>query len=86
MAGTISNVGGGLVFTGKDGVGLYRLVAMKHAVGMEARGLKMSRGRSWTAVAKKEFGLSRCAKTAVVLTAIEMAIADMRARVTVVTE
>lgn len=45
---------GGMMLTG-PGIGLYRLLAFKHAIKLEALGMKHSRG-SMTARAKKEFG------------------------------
>ena len=46
----------GAMITG-TGIPLYRLLTMKHAIRLEAKGMKMSRNMNWTAAAKREFGV-----------------------------
>lgn len=65
-----------MIFTGK-GVHVYRLTIMKSAVKLEAEGLRMSRGRKWTTVAKREFGLKRNATTEQVIAAIDAKLAEL---------
>lgn len=48
--------GGGMVITGEH-MELYRLLALKGALKLEARGLKLSRRTSASTVAKKQYGL-----------------------------
>jgi hypothetical protein len=48
---------GGTMVTGK-GIGLYRLLAMRSALGLQLKtGMKLSRGLSAYSMAKREFGL-----------------------------
>lgn len=58
-----------------NGIPLYRLMVMRSAVKLESKGMKMSRGVSWTKVARQEFGLPARAPHAQVLEAVEAAIA-----------
>lgn len=54
-----------------EAINLYRLLALKSAVKMESRGMKMSRGVNATAIARKELGLKARAPHAEVIAAIE---------------
>lgn len=65
-----------MMFTGK-GISVYRLTVMKSAVKMEAQGFRVSRGRKWTTVAKREFGLKRNATTEQVIAAIDAKLAEL---------
>ena len=46
---------GGITITGKD-IDLYRMLAQKHALSLEIKGLKLSRGSIY-AMIKKEYNL-----------------------------
>ncbi len=48
--------GGGFVITGND-INLYRLLALKGALKLQAKGLKLSRGASASTIARKDYGL-----------------------------
>jgi hypothetical protein len=60
-----------------EAIALYRLLAMKGAIKMEARGMKMSRGVNVTAIARKELGLKPRTPHAEVIAAIEAKAAEM---------
>lgn len=68
-----------IMITG-NGISLYRLLTLRRAVSLEAKGIKMTRGRSATAIAKSEFGLGRNTPRARVLEAIEAAIKEAQAQ------
>jgi len=57
-----------------NGIPLFRLLTLRSGVNMEARGMRLTRGRTCTAIAKQEFGLGRNAPRARVLEVIEAAI------------
>lgn len=40
-----------------ESIAFFRLAALKGAVGLELKGLKLSRGRSAVAIAKQQYGL-----------------------------
>jgi hypothetical protein len=61
-----------IVITG-EGIGLYRLMALRSAVKLEGVGLKM-RGGSVTARVKRELGLPKGTKREAVLAALTVAI------------
>lgn len=65
-----------ITFTGK-GIDVFRLVTMKHAVQIEALGMRVTRGRKWTTVAKREFGLKRNATVAQIVQAIDDRLATL---------
>ena len=44
------------VITGKDNIAMFRLIQLKHALHLEVKGLKHSRGSVY-ALVKREFGL-----------------------------
>lgn len=67
--------GGSISITGQ-GIPLYRLMAMRSAVGLEAKGIKMHR-RSITAMAMREF---KC-KRSEVMAKLDAAIETLGARV-----
>jgi hypothetical protein len=48
---------GGTTITGKDGIAFYRMAALKGALSLEIKGLRMRRGVSAYAIIKREFGL-----------------------------
>ena len=51
----------------RTGISVYRLVAAKHAIRLEQAGLKFSKGRSWSTVMRREFGLSpRCSREIII--------------------
>jgi hypothetical protein len=53
-------VGGGVSITGKRDIGMFRLLTLKHGLGLELRTkgkLKMTRGPACFTIIKKEFGL-----------------------------
>ena len=47
---------GSTVITGEH-IGLYRLMALKHGLAAEAKGLKITRGVSLMTLAKRHYGL-----------------------------
>lgn len=53
---TIESTGGGVMFAGRDAVEVFRLISIKHALRLEALGMKHSRGSVYARV-KREFGL-----------------------------
>ena len=57
-----------------NGIPLFRLLTLRSGVKLEARGMRLTRGRTCTAIAKQEFGLSRGTRRPKVLEAIEAAI------------
>jgi hypothetical protein len=61
------------VITGA-GIPLYRLMVLRGGVKLEAKGFH-TRGRSFTAIVKKELGLKRNASRDIVLAALDLAIA-----------
>jgi hypothetical protein len=65
-----------MLFTGK-GIDVYRLTVAKHAVKLEALGIRMSRGRKWTPLMRKEFGLKRSATPEQVIAAIDAKLAEV---------
>lgn len=67
---------GAIVITG-EGIPLFRLLALRGCVALEAKGIKMTR-RSATAQAKKEFGIKGDRTT--VLVALDLLIAAQRAK------
>lgn len=48
---------GGTIITGERSIALSRLFALKGALGLELKGIRMSRHISAYAIVKKEFGL-----------------------------
>lgn len=48
---------GGIVCTGADGVGLFRMLALLHGAKLEGLGLRRSRGPSCLTMIKREYGL-----------------------------
>lgn len=48
--------GGSIIITGKEDIDAYRLLALKGALKLEIKGLKLSRGRSASQIIKREFG------------------------------
>jgi hypothetical protein len=52
-------------------IALYRLAALRAAVKLEIRGLKASRGRRATVIAREILGLPKSTRKAEVLAAIE---------------
>jgi hypothetical protein len=63
-------------FTGK-GIDVFRLTIAKHAVALEAKGIKMSRDANWTRVMRKELGLKPRAPHTEVIAAIEARLAEV---------
>jgi hypothetical protein len=47
---------GGIAITGEESIALYRLMTLRRGIQMEAKGMKLSRGRSCLSIVKKEFG------------------------------
>lgn len=45
-----------IVVTGKGNIALARLIAVKHGLRLETRGLRRSKGRSMRAIANQEMG------------------------------
>lgn len=64
-------------FSGENGIAAYRLTVAKHAVLMEAQGIRMSRGRRWSPVMRKEFGLKRNAPASAIVEAIDRKLAEI---------
>lgn len=54
---------GTIVCDTPDKIQAFRLLALKNALKLETKGLKMSRGRSALSIVKAEFGLKGTAKT-----------------------
>ena len=48
--------GGSVAITGKESIALYRLLTLLQGMQLEAKGLRLSRGRSCLSIVKKEFG------------------------------
>jgi hypothetical protein len=65
-----------VVFTG-TGVQVYRLTVAKHAILLEEKGIRMSRGRSWTSVMRKELGFKRSAPRSAIVAAIDALLSEM---------
>lgn len=63
---------GGTICTG-EGITMYRLLALRSAVKLEALGMRR-RGPSASSIVKAELGLGRNAKPAAVLEALQAAI------------
>lgn len=70
--------GGGVVFEGRAATELYRLTVARHAVKLEAKGIKIVRGRSWTAAMRQAFGLSSRAPVSQVLDLVEKRIGELK--------
>lgn len=83
MNGTISRTDGSVIYTG-DATLLWRYQTMKSAVKLEAKGLKMTRGRKISPMVKKEFGLKRTASLEQMLEAIDGKIAEIMSTVEVI--
>jgi hypothetical protein len=66
--------------TDPDGIELFRLQAVKRVIGLEAKGMRHSSGRSVKAMWARHFGLSPRAKADVVLQAIDDRIAELEKR------
>lgn len=66
------------ILTGKQ-IPTFRLMTMKQAVKLERAGMKMSRGVSATAIARKELGLKPRTPHDLVIKAIEAEIAKQLA-------
>ena len=49
----------GISIIGEKATAFYGLLALRGSVGLELKGLKLSRGRSATAIAKQRFDLPR---------------------------
>ena len=47
---------GSIAITGKESIALYRLMTLRRGIMMEAKGLKLTRGRSCLSIVKSEFG------------------------------
>ncbi len=73
---------GGTTFTGK-GIDGFRLAALKGALSLEAKGMKMSRGRSALSVAKGMGFKARTAKDAIPL--VQAALDEIKGKLTVKT-
>lgn len=58
-----------------DGIAFYRLAALKGALDLQTKGLKLSRGRSATSIAKAQYGLTGTA--AKMLPVIEREVEDI---------
>lgn len=69
---------GGITCRG-EGITMFRLLALRGAVKLEAVGLRR-RGPSASSIAKKELGLGRNAKPAAVLAALQAAIDAQQAK------
>lgn len=63
-----------------EGIAYARLAAMKGAVNLESKGMKMSRGRNITAMARKELGLKARTPHAEVIKVIQQKMDDMLAK------
>lgn len=61
----------------RTGIPLYRLMVARSAINLEIKGMKMSRGISWTAVMKAELGVKGNREK--VLAAVEKAIKQAEA-------
>jgi hypothetical protein len=68
----------GFTARGPVATNAVRLFALRSAIRLEMKGLKMSRGRSALAIAKAEFGLSRGTKAEKVIEAIEAKLAEIQ--------
>lgn len=59
------------VITEKDKILQYRLLVIRSGVRLEAQGLRKSRGKTYTAVAKEMLGFSRNTKREEILQALD---------------
>lgn len=59
------------VLTQSNQIAAFRIKTLIKGIQLEARGLKMSRGKSCLAIAKSELGLGRNAKREVVIAKLE---------------
>lgn len=50
---------GGITINTPDGIAFYRLAALKGALDLQKKGMKMSRGMSATQVGKRQYGLTK---------------------------
>lgn len=73
---------GAVGFIGSDGVNLFRMMTILRGLKMEAKGLKMTRGMSCLAIAKREFGLKGNREK--VLAQFEVLVEQARASVAVI--
>jgi len=56
-----------LVLDTPEGIAMYRMLAIRGGLKMEARGMRLTRGRSCLSIVRKEFGIkARDAATALV--------------------
>lgn len=76
---------GGTVVSGPEGMELYRLIALKSALKLEQQGIKVHRRVNARKLAKTETGL-KTNNYDVLIGAVEMLIANQRAKVTHVYE
>lgn len=72
-----TNANAGFTFDTPQGIAAYRLIVMKAGVKLESKGMRMSRGRNTTALARKELGLKARAPHAEVIAALEKKIAEI---------
>lgn len=63
-----------------EGIAYAQLAAMKGAVSLESKGMKMSRGRNITAAARKMFGLKARTPHAEVIKVIQRRMDEMLAQ------
>jgi hypothetical protein len=47
---------GSIAITGKESIDLYRLMTLKRGIEMEAKGIRLKRGRTCLSIVKAEFG------------------------------
>ena len=64
-----------IVIDTPDGIAFFRLAALKGALSMQVAGLKLSRNRSATGIAKQSYGLKGQAKT--MLPIVEQQVEDL---------
>jgi hypothetical protein len=48
--------GGSIGVTGKESIALYRLMTLSRGIAMEAKGIRLTRGRTCLSIVKSEFG------------------------------
>jgi hypothetical protein len=47
---------GSIAITGAESIAFYRLMTLKRGIEMEAKGMRLTRGRTCLSIVKKEFG------------------------------
>ena len=53
----IDHGAGGTAFVGAEGVEVFKLIALKHGIQLEAKGFKVRRGQTCRSYARKVYGI-----------------------------